>query len=191
MRGAASQLKPMSCPQHKLVSLVGNIAPDGTATLLDAVSRAADIVNAPHYPMPCPIFVETRADRDALLEQRQVKQIIQLAQSADVTFVGIGSMVEDAPLVTDGFITLAEMRAMMAVGAAGEIAGWAFDDEGNLIKGLTNDRVIGSPPMRGVQRSVTGVSIEPGRFRAIRAALRGRLINGLITNDVMAERLLA
>ncbi len=26
MRGTAGQLKPMSCPQHKLVSLIGNIA---------------------------------------------------------------------------------------------------------------------------------------------------------------------
>ncbi len=190
MRGTAAELRPMSCPQHKLVSLIGNIAPDGTATLLDAVSRAADAVNAPHYPMPCPLFAETRAERDALMEQRQIRQVIALAQSADVTFVGIGSMVEDAPLVQDGFISLAEMRAMMALGSAGEITGWAFDDEGNFINGSTNDRVIGAPPARNVQRSVIGVSIEPGRFRAIRAALRGRLINGLITNETMAVRLL-
>jgi DNA-binding transcriptional regulator LsrR (DeoR family) len=191
MRGTAAQLKPMTCPQHKLVSLIGNIAPDGTATLLDAVSRAADQVNAPHYPMPCPLFAESRVERDALMAQRQIRQVIRLAESADVTFVGIGSMVEDAPLVQDGFISLAEMRAMMAVGSAGEITGWAYDDEGNFINGLTNDRVIGAPPARHVERRVIGVSIEPGRYRAIRAALRGGLVNGLITNETMAIRLLA
>jgi DNA-binding transcriptional regulator LsrR (DeoR family) len=191
LRAAADQLRSMSCPQHKLVSLVGNIAPDGSASLLDAVSHAADIVQAPHYPMPCSVLARSKAERDAIMAQAHIRQVVELARSADVTFVGIGSMVEDAPLVKDGFMTLSDMRAMMAVGAAGEITGWAFDDSGQFIKGLSNDRVMAAEPARDAKRRIIGVSMEPGRFRAISAALRGRLINGLITNDAMAERLIA
>jgi DNA-binding transcriptional regulator LsrR (DeoR family) len=191
LRATANQLRPMECPQHKLVSLIGNIAPDGSASLLDAVSRAADMVRAQHYPMPCPVIAHSKADRDVLMAQRHVRQVIELAQSAEVTFVGIGSMQEDAPLVRDGFATLSEMRAMMAMGSAGEVTGWAYDDEGVFIKGLTNDRAMSAQPLRGASRRVIGVSMEPGRFRAIRAAMRGRIINGLITNDAMAERLRA
>jgi DNA-binding transcriptional regulator LsrR (DeoR family) len=191
LRATVNQLRPMECPQHKLVSLVGNIAPDGSASLLDAVSRAADVVHAQHYPMPCSVIASTKTERDQIMSQRHVRQVIDLAQSAEVTFVGIGSMLEDAPLVRDGFATLSEMRAMMAVGSAGEITGWAYDDEGNFIKGLTNDRVMSAQPVRGAPRRVIGVCIEHARLRAIKAALRGRLINGLITNDAMAERLRA
>lgn len=189
LRATAEQLRSMVCPQHKLVSLVGNIAPDGSASLLDAVSRAAEIVGAPHYPMPCSVVAVSKAERDAINAQRHIRQVIELAQSADVTFVGIGSMVEDAPLVKDGFVTIAEMRAMMALGSAGEITGWAYDDEGNMIKGITNDRVVGVAPRRNSKTNIIGVSMEPGRLRAIRAAIRGHLINGLITNDAMAENL--
>lgn len=189
LRATANQLRPMNCPHHKLVALVGNIAPDGSATLLDSVSRAADVVTAPYYPMPCSVIAPTRAERDSIMAQRHIRLVVDLAHSAEVTFVGIGSMVEDAPLVRDGFATLAEMRAMMAVGSAGEIIGWAYDDDGNFIKGLTNDRVISAQPVRNSKRRVIGVSMEPGRLRAIRSAIRGRLINGLITNDAMAVRL--
>jgi DNA-binding transcriptional regulator LsrR (DeoR family) len=191
LRATADQLSPMRCPQHKLVSLVGNIAPDGSASLYDAVSRAADIVQAPHYPMPCSVLAASRVERDAIMAQAHIRQVVELARSADVTFVGIGSMVEDAPLVRDGFMTPSDMRAMMAVGSAGEITGWAFDDGGAFIKGLSNDRVMAVQPARDAKRRIIGVSQEPGRLRAIRAALRGRLINGLITNDAMAERLLS
>ncbi len=191
LRATADQLRPMHCPQHRLVSLVGNIAPDGSASLLDAVSRAADVVKAPHYPMPCSVIAPTKAERDAVMAQRHIRQVVDLARSADVTFVGVGPMAEDAPLVRDGFATLAEMRAMIAMGSVGEITGWAYDDAGELIKGGTNDRVIGAPPRPDDGRLVIGVSMEPGRLRAIRAALRRRLINGLITNDQMATRLLA
>jgi DNA-binding transcriptional regulator LsrR (DeoR family) len=191
LRAAAAQISPMECPQHKLVSLVGNIAPDGSASLLDAVSRAADAVKAPHFPMPCPVIADTPAERDMIMAQSHVKQVVDLARSADVTFVGVGSMVEDAPLVKDGFVSLADMRAMMAVGSAGEITGWAYDDTGAFIKGLTNERTTGVCPQHDPSRLVIGVSIEPGRLRAIKGALAGRLLNGLITNEDMARRLMA
>jgi DNA-binding transcriptional regulator LsrR (DeoR family) len=191
MRATALQISPMDCPQHKLVSLVGNIAPDGSASLLDAVSRAADMVKAPHFPMPCPVIASTPTERDTIMAQSHIKQALALARAADVTFVGVGSMVEDAPLVKDGFVSLAEMRAMMAVGSAGEIAGWAYDDAGEFIRGLTNDRATGVRPQHAPSRPVIGVSMEPGRLRAIKAALAGRLLNSLITNEDMARRLAA
>ena len=190
MRATADQLRPMDCPQHKLVSLVGNIAPDGSASPWDAVSRAADIVRAQHYPMPCSVYAPTKAERDSIKAQRHIRSVVELGRQADASFVGIGSMVETAPIVRDGFATLPEMRAMMAVGAAGEILGWAYDDEGNIIKGLVNDRTLSSELERNPKGRFIGVSMEPGRHRAILAALRGRFVNGLITNDAMAERIL-
>lgn len=190
MRATANQLTAKECRQHKLVSLVGNIAADGSANLLDAVSRAAEVVRAPHYPMPCPLLADSKAERDAIIAMPHIRQVIDLGRAASFTMVGIGSMMLDAPLVRDGFMSQAEMSAMMAVGSAGEITGWAFDDHGQLIEGRTNDRVIGTPPQPATDNLVVGVSIAADRYRAILAALRGRLINGLITNDVMAERLL-
>ena len=37
---------------------------------------------------------------------------------------------------------------------------------------------------------LVGLELEPARLRAVRGALRGRLINGLITNEIMADMLL-
>ncbi len=59
LRAAVEQLPPMDCPQHKIVSLVGNIAPDGSASFYDVILRIADAVKAPHYPMPLPVIAST------------------------------------------------------------------------------------------------------------------------------------
>ena len=40
MRSAVEQLPPMDCPDHQLVSLVGNISTDGSATFFDTVATA-------------------------------------------------------------------------------------------------------------------------------------------------------
>ena len=190
LRAMVEQLTPMDCPQHKVVSLVGNIAPDGSASLFDVVSRIGDRVKSPHYPMPLPVIATTVHEKSLLLAQKPLRNVIELARQADVTFVGIGTVDDDAAMLRDGFVRADEMRALVRAGAVGEIIGWAFDGAGKLLDGLTNDRVLSVPLEQPVQRRVIGVAMAPPRLRAVRGALRGHLINGLVTNEKMAELLL-
>lgn len=189
LRAAVEQLPPMECPQHKLVSLVGNIAPDGSASFYDVIIRIADAVRAPHYPMPLPVIAATTHEKQLFLAQKSVASVVDLARQADVTFVGIGQTGEAAPLVQDGFVTPAEMGALVKAGAVGEIVGWAFDAKGILIDGLTNDRVASAPLDQPAQRLVIGAAMGTFKAKAIKAALLGGLINGLITNEATAELL--
>ncbi|MFT3987808.1 sugar-binding transcriptional regulator [Aestuariivirga sp.] len=191
LRAMAEQVSPMDCPQHKVVSLVGNIAPDGSASQFDVVSRVGERVKAPHYPMPLPVIANTVHEKSLLLAQKTLRNVIELAHQADVTFVGIGTVDESAALLRDGFVRPDEVRALVRGGAVGEIVGWAFDSEGRLIEGLTNDRVLSVPLEQPVTRQVIGLGMAIPRFQAIRGALRGKLINGLITNERMAGLLLS
>lgn len=190
LRAMAEQVSPMDCPQHKIVSLVGNIAPDGSATVFDVASRVGDRVRAPHYPLPFPVIASTVHERSLLHAQKPMLNIIDLARQADVTFVGIGTIDEGAALQRDGFVRPDEIRSLMRAGAVGEITGWSFDLEGNLIDGLTNDRVLSVPLEKPAGRKIIGVSMAVPRLRAIRGALLGKLISGLITNERMAGLLL-
>jgi DNA-binding transcriptional regulator LsrR (DeoR family) len=190
LRAMSEQLTPMECPQHKIVSLVGNIAPDGSASLFDVASRVGDRVKAPHYPMPLPVIATTINERNLLLSQKPLRNVLELAAQADVTFVGIGTVSEDAALLRDGFVKHDEMRAVLRAGAVGEITGWAFNDQGELIEGLTNDRVLSVPLERPAKRKVIGVAMAPQRLTAIKGALTGKLVNGLVTNEAMAKSLL-
>jgi DNA-binding transcriptional regulator LsrR (DeoR family) len=190
LRAAADQLPPMDCPQHKIVSLVGNIAADGSASFYDVITRVADAVRAPHYPMPLPVIASTLSEKKLLLAQKPVRHVIDLARHADVTFVGVGHLGDTAPLLQDGFVSRDEMRALIKAGGIGEIIGWAFDREGRMIEGLTNERVASVVLDRPAKRLVIGAAMGPAKTEALAGALAGRLINGLITNEVMAERLL-
>jgi DNA-binding transcriptional regulator LsrR (DeoR family) len=91
----------------------------------------------------------------------------------------------------DGFITDAELAELTERGAVGEIVGWAFDAEGRLIEGSVNARVVSLPLEQPVQRLVIGVAHGPNKVAPIRAALRGRLISGLITDEATARSILS
>ena len=191
LRAVSEQISPMDCPQHKIVSLVGNIAPDGSATVFDVASRVGDRVGAPHYPMPFPVIAATVHERNLLVTQKSLRNVRDLAALADVTFVGIGTMDDKSALLRDGFVRPDELRAMVRLGAVGEIIGWSFDVEGRLLEGMINDRVLGVPLEVPAKRRVIGVAMAPGRYRAILGALRGKLINSLITSEAMSEQLLS
>jgi len=190
LRAMAEQVSPMECPQHKIVSIVGNIAPDGSATVFEVSSRVGDRVGAPHYPMPFPVIAATVHEKNLLVQQKSLRNVMDLAAQADVTFVGIGTVDETAALLRDGFVRADELRAMVKAGAVGEITGWSYDASGKLIEGLVNDRVLSAPVDAPAKRRIIGVAMAAGRFRAIKGALMGKLINGLITNESMAEQLL-
>ena len=98
MRGMIDAMGEINAPQHRLVSLIGNIAPDGSASFFDVIMRVADKVRAPHYPMPVPVISSTPEENAAFRAFAPVRRVIELAQSADVTFVGVGQMGGDAPL---------------------------------------------------------------------------------------------
>jgi DNA-binding transcriptional regulator LsrR (DeoR family) len=55
------------CPHHKLVSLVGNIAPDGSASFFDTLTRLADLTQAPHYPIPLPVVAASPEECNLLV----------------------------------------------------------------------------------------------------------------------------
>lgn len=190
LRASVEQLSPMDCPQHRIVSLLGNMMSDGSATAYNVVIRMAERVNARHYPMPLPVFARSLEEKRTLHAQETVHNIMELARHADVTFVGIGNIGLSAPLHVDGFISRDEVRALEKAGAVGEITSWVYNSRGQLIEGLINDRVASTQLVPAQSNPVIGIAAGEAKVKAIHGALSGRLINGLITNEFTAECLL-
>lgn len=191
LRAMVDQLPPMECPQHKIVSLTGNISPDGSAAYFNVIYSMADAVKAPHFPMPLPVIVSSREERDLLRRQPLVAPTIALGERSHVTFVGIGEMGAQAPLLVDGFLRQDEMDELMAAGAAGEICGWIYGEDGDVLDHPVNERVASIAIPSREASVVCGVARGRRKLRAIRAAALGGHINALITDEDAARHLLA
>jgi DNA-binding transcriptional regulator LsrR (DeoR family) len=190
MRGMVDALEGVVAEQHRLVSLIGNIAPDGSASFFDVVMRIADKVRAPHYPMPVPVVSTTAEEKAAFHALAPVRRVVQLAEAADVIFVGVGQMSNDAPLLADGFVSRTELDEMQAAGAVGEVAGWVFDSAGNYLDVGTNRRTGGVRITQGLARPSIGIAAGASKVAAIAAALQSRIINGLVTDEATASAIL-
>ncbi|WP_037077466.1 sugar-binding transcriptional regulator [Neorhizobium vignae] len=191
LKAAVDQLPPMECPQHRIVSLTGNIGPDGSAAFYNVIFSMADAIKARHFPMPLPVLCSSAEERETLHDQALVRSTLELGAQADVTFVGIGELGPDGPLCVDGFLGKEEMEKLVREGAAGEICGWVYDNQGRLLANSINDRVASVPIPSRQTSSVIGLAQGRRKFQAISAALKGQIINGVITDEATAEQLLA
>ncbi|WP_138467862.1 sugar-binding transcriptional regulator [Poseidonocella sp. HB161398] len=190
LRAAIEQLPHVDCAQHKIVSLTGNISPSGSTAYYNVLFTISDKVSAPTYPLPLPVISATREERDLLLGQATLRANRELVGKTDIRFVGIGQILDTPPLVIDGFISEADQARLAAKGAIGEITGWVYDREGRLVEDDTNERVSSAPLVSGSRRPIIACAYGPGKVEAIRGALEGRFVNGLVTDEATAAALL-
>lgn len=190
VRAAVERVSPIDRPNHQIVSLVGNISADGSASFFDTVGRLADLTKSRHYPMPLPFLLSSEKERDQMLRLEPISKVRAIAAKADLRLVGIGQMDQHAQVLVDGFVTRQELFEMMRRGAAGELTGWAFDVEGQIIDSGTNRRLTSIPPRVPAAALTIGAAVGKGKVSAIQAALKGRLINGLITDETTARAIL-
>jgi len=190
VRAAVERVTPIERPNHQIVSLVGNISADGSASFFDTVGRLADRTGARHYPMPLPFLMSSEDERNRMVRIDPIAKVKAVAAKADLRLIGIGQMDQKAQVHVDGFVTRDELFEMMRLGAIGEITGWAYDAKGKLIKGGTNRRLTSIPPQAPAETATIAAAIGSAKVPAIKAALAGRLINGLITDEATARAIL-
>ena len=190
LRACVDELSIMNCEQHQIVALLGNMASNGSASSYDVVMHMAEHIKAKHYPMPLPVLSRNKKDKEQLHNQHHIANNLKLAEQADVTFVGIGNLGLNSPLHQDGFVMPVEIDDLQNQGAVGEIIGWVFDKNGSLLDCEVNERVASTPLIANPSKPVYAIAAGEEKVYAILGALRSKFINGLITNEYTAERLL-
>jgi DNA-binding transcriptional regulator LsrR (DeoR family) len=140
--------------------------------------------------MPLPFLMSSEDERNRMVRIDPIAKVKAVAAKADLRLIGIGQMDQKAQVHVDGFVTREELFEMMRLGAVGEITGWAYDAKGKLIKGGTNRRLTSIPPQMPAQTTTIAAAVGQAKVPAIKAALAGRLINGLITDEATARAIL-
>jgi len=190
MRASVERVTPMARPLHRLVSLVGNISPDGSAFPYDAMIKLAELTQAQYFPMPLPMHASSAAQRKLLLDIESVRRIFGMAAAADVWITGLSQIDEDCILYRDGFITRNELLDLIRLGAVGENVGRVFDATGRFLTKGTNTRITSVPAEVNGPKPRICVAHGAAKVPALRAALAGRIVNGLISDEATARAIL-
>lgn len=187
LKAAVDQLGLIDRPQHRLVSMVGAIAQDGSSNRYDVALHISEKTGGKHFLLPAPLIADNEAERAQWCNHRLYRIVETLSGQADVAFVGIGDIGPKCPLHVDGFITAAEVDELMSRGAVAEMLGLPIDDEGKRVESPTGRRVtslqLDAPP----KRPTIGFAGGARKHRAVLAALKGGWLSGLVTDEACAR----
>ena len=115
----------------RFVSLLGGFTRKFAANPFDVINAIAERTDGESYVMPVPFCVNSASDRSVLMAQRGIDAVYELARSATLSFIGIGTVeAGDASLTTSGMIEPDELADIKRSGGRGEILGHFFDAQG-------------------------------------------------------------
>jgi DNA-binding transcriptional regulator LsrR (DeoR family) len=184
------QLPKLETSSIRFVSLLGGLTRDYSINRDDVLHWIAAKTGAPAYTMPVPLLANSVEDRTVLLNQKGVKEVFSMANNADIKFIGIGTVAQTAQLVASGPIKPEEIIEIARSGAVGEVMGHFYDENGRIIETSLSARML-SVSLEGHKGDVIAVSGGEEKVEAIRAALKGDLLTGLITDELTARAILA
>jgi DNA-binding transcriptional regulator LsrR (DeoR family) len=186
-------LPPLDLPDIRVVQFLGGLGEQEAETHgAELARRMAQALGAKPRLIQAPGIVKDQVIRDALVTDPQVADTLELAARADVALVGIGAFEPGSTLLSSGnTLTATEIADLKAHGVTGDIALQFFDADGRRVKHPINDRIVGTD-LDTIKEIGRVIAVAGGQEKrcAIRAALRGRLVSVLVTDDHTAKWLL-
>jgi DNA-binding transcriptional regulator LsrR (DeoR family) len=185
----AQRQKPSGARVAQILGGIGNPGADMHATNLTR-RLAARLAGEPVF-LPAPGVLNDKALRRAFDQDPFVRQAFELFDQVTLALVGIGSVEPSETLAQSGNVFAPrELDALRKRGAVGDLCLRFIDADGQPVVTALDERVMGMTlaQLRRVKRAV-GVAGGQRKYDAIRAALRGKWINVLITDRLVAERL--
>jgi len=185
-------MQPRPIEAMSVVSLLGGLTHSRSINPSAVARRVADMFSADCFQLTAPVFVSSEEMRAALWREPTLRALLDRARAADVALLSVGSLGPDSTLFREGLLPEADIAALKAAGAVGDLLCHFIDADGKPVDHPVNRRVMAVSP---AELSGIGlVAIAGGgadKAPAIRAALRASAARVLITDESAAEALLS
>ncbi len=193
LRAMVDAVLSIDCHQSHVVQLNGGLGVPGSevhATYI--LQRLVAKTESKLSVLPVPGIVDSAEMKKVFLSDSHVQEVFRLFQKITVAYVGIGAPTSDSVVMRDGsIISQRELNLLKSKGAVGDLCLRFFDKYGQAVLSEVDDRVMGISleELKKIDR-VVGVTGGPKKTDAIRGALKGKLINVLVTDHMSAKRVL-
>lgn len=194
LQAMVDAMQPKPIPDVHVVQSLGGVGPpEAKAHATDISRRLSQLLNSRLSLLPAPGIVGSKQAKEVLLSDRQVKGALELFSEINTLYVGLGA-IETNPVLDQNNQEIPPnlYKEIINSDAVGDIALHFFDIEGNEIESQLKDLVIGIS-IEEVRQIDTVVGIAGGTEKTdvILGALRGNLIDVLITDTHTAKELLS
>lgn len=186
-------MRPKPTRDTNVVQTLGGVGPPkARAHAVDIARRLSQLLDSRLTLLPAPGIVDHKEAKRVLLSDRRVKEAFKLFSKINTLYVGLGALSTNPVLVRESHeITDDLLRNILKSHAVGDIGLNFFDEAGKKAETVLHDLMIGMTfeELQNVE-TVVGIAGSEKKFKSILGALRGQLIDVLITDHQTADKLL-
>jgi DNA-binding transcriptional regulator LsrR (DeoR family) len=190
---AMDALEPDKSLHATVVQLAGSLGArqyeyDGHSLVM----RTAEKLGGESYFLDAPFYCQSAEIARSLRENHGIRESIAMGRKVQLAVVGVGSTIpEFSSFYRAGTVPLEEFTSLQENGAAGVVCGLHFNINGKEVCGDFCEKLVGirHDDLLAVPTRI-GISGGESKVEAILGALRGKYINGLVTDQITARSVL-
>ena len=192
MQEVARQIRPRRVKDMIVVQLNGGISRAEFDTHASEISKTIGKgYKAIPYYMPLPAIVDNANLKKAILSDKNISRTLELGRKADIALFTVGSFGYDSVLVKADYFEPKEVDELLQSGAVGDICSRILKSDGTICSKDLNSRTIGIE-LEELKKKQYSIAVAGGKEKlaAIKAGLKGKWFNCLITDEWIATELL-
>ena len=193
MRRIVEYIQPKEKVPVRVVQLIGLMNnPSHDEEEMELVRKFANAYGGTYYNLFSPFILEDNATRKVLESVAAVGKTINIAKNAQIILTSLGKVsLDDHNILWNSYLNEDEKRFLTEKKASGLFCGFYYDESGKVIDTEIHKKIIGLGIDKIVDKEyVIGVSCGNEKVIPILGALKGNLINVLITDENTALNIL-
>ena len=155
---------------------------------LDLAKDLASAYGGKYRYIYAPLFVKNRELKESLVQEENIKRVLELSAGADAILTSVGSIVYKS---WSNYLSISTLETLESRGAVGHIGGHFYDVQGRELETSLSERMIGST-LEDIRRcpEVVCAACGESKAEAVLGALRGGFLNTLVVDERCAGRIL-
>jgi len=177
----------------KVTQLMGGLSSVAASVSAEELGRTlAQNLHAQFVPLLAPAVVSNPRTRNTLLNEDSISRVLEVARSATIALVGIGSRGSASSEDVLKQFRLAKAHSdLVSKTYAGDISARFYDSHGKSVSSEMDNRVVGLT-LEEISKipQVIGVAAGAEKAQGVLGAARARLIDTLVTDVACATEVL-
>lgn len=191
LHNMSQALIPRSIKGSQVVQLEGGLSnSEWNNYSREILENFANNFNTVAQYLPLPVIFDNKATKEQVDKDRYIKRILELGRHANIALFSVGTVRPNALFFRLGYTDIQEQEKIQR-NSVGDICSRFFDVEGRVCNRDLDERTVGITlsELRDKEYSIM-ISGGEGKINAIKAALKGRYANVLITDQFTGKSLL-
>jgi DNA-binding transcriptional regulator LsrR (DeoR family) len=173
----------------KVVPMIGGLGRTGTGVHTNSVAkRIADGVGGTSYMIHSPAVMDSSEAKQMMEKDSNVREIMNMSKKIDTALIGLSDLSNESTLIKTGSFSKDDFRYLRSLKVVGDVNLVFIDREGRHVTNDIDERIVRVPLERLKKiKNVISVAFGKRKLEVITAALRGNIINILLTDKDTAK----